>query len=910
MRSGYIILMLLIISTFAAVPNAQISSMQSLGITTGSVKEKTPKVALVQGEIGDGLIRGGNVSLGDVYSSILGYLAEYGGFKPSENSVDSYANSTMWGILAIYLMGKIDKFKSDIKNLDDFLSYLYDEHTGGFRDWLEGSPNIEATAFSLIIANLTGIYPEEFNKTITLDFIKNQAVQDEGFREYGNAEVDLYTTSLAAIALKLLNANISQFSYIPNVIKSYYQNGKFLDNNSRANELIQTFFALKALRILGENISYLSASTTQYIFTLERSVNSSIKGFGLGEEPTLFETGLALEILLELGYNISSTNQYRLFIEKCYLEGSFSKTINSAVEDIYQIAGAILSLYAIGDLYEGIDVDMGFDIGSNQIPIDMNTTEMYVKLKLDGETLNYFNVSTNLSGNLIYDSQMKRYRGLANFTGLNFGNHTIQIDYFIGNMLISRLEGHALSSFRRGYNLTLSLSETQVPPGESIDVNATVSFHNGTLVHEGSIAYKLYDGNMTVVSGNVTNVGFTSFTIEIPNDTLLGQYTLIVFVNDSHGVDHTVQFEQITVYDSVVLDLLEGNKTVYHLGELISTNVSLKYGTSGNYIPVTSITPYYVLGAKETNGTATWINSSYVKLEVNVSNVMPTKLNGTFYLRIDWLNDLKTTLMLFNFTIALDDLTYSVSKQNEYQIGDSFNMSLKLYSNTSQMEIPNATVRMLVTSGNKTYMDINLEYNESAKRYLANATVNPNMPEGYYNLTVKVLVPANNTFIEVQAEKLEQVYVTGFPEIMNFTKSKETVKIGEVIEFKFYVINNITKKNLTGLELLANVTSKKENFTKPIGEKEGIYIFSLKPNYASKYGITIYRSSDKLILYSFEIKVRQETPNIYDLLEPYILGGLWTASIALIGIYLVARYLIGKRISKRYLVRKRKTKKK
>ncbi len=912
MIKGYLIISVLLLSTVIAFNGHLVNNIdQGVYEVSGATKGSKETYNLSHSSVNfiPNSVQNKEANLDEIYSAIKRYIVEYGGLAPTIKGLDSYANSTFWGVLGLYLIGKVKDYSVDDLNFKRFIDYMYDEETGGFRSWLEGTPNIISTGYMVIVSNLTGIYPTQFNSSKTIQFITMKYEEEVGFVEYGQNDTNLITNVMASIALALLDANLTNLNLI-DIIMGYYKSGYFDDGSERVSSLVKTYFAIKALKLLKYNLTQLKSSIATYLMTLERGINSTVKGFGI-ENATVFETGLVLDILTELNSTPSAEllGTYKNFVLLCYDNGHFTDQINSTRRDIFQIAGGILVLYSVGEIFKYIETETRLKVG-DQVPIDLNVTEINVKLLLKGKILDYFSVYTNVSGELYYDKQKKSYLGLANLTNLDFGEHTILTSFHVKNVFTTQLIGMNYTHFRVGYNLTIDLSSNIIKPGQKVAVNSTVAFHNGTLVKEGELLIEVNKDNKTVLKKVSNNTGFNSIDLFIPNDTKLGFYTLKVYVNDTHGSDHTIVYRDLIVNDTIEISFIDGNKTFYSLGEEIKLNLTLTYGDSGQPIPETQIVPFYTNGSKRVNGTAYWYNQSVIVISLNITPSIPSILNHSVELDIIWDNSLKTHLKLFDFNITLEDLLYQAYGGRRYVIGEQLNISLKLFSNTTKKIIENATITLEITDVNETLMIVPYKFNNTLKIYQSNATLDPNIPAGFHNITVKLHLPFNwdGQLLRVHANESFNIEVLGEPLVIDLVIKPDVIRVNDLVSVSFKSVDNVNNGTLIGLKLIANISSKKENITVPVGEKGELYVFEFRPNFAGAYNVTISRISDKLVMKSLEIKVKAVTLSIYEILEPYVLGGLWFTSIMLIGAYIIVRYYLSGKISKRYLVRKIKKK--
>jgi len=844
----------------------------------------------------------------EIYTAIKNFVASYGGLKIRVNEYDSYINATFWGVQAVYVIGKVDNFLTASK-LERFLNYTYDEETGGFRDYLEGDISLVATAYGLMIQKVVNKSFSFIDKNKTEEFILSKLIDNQGFGEDGT-QIQLYPTTLGVLALYALGENMTNYTNLIDTILSYKSNGFFNDNNSDVPRLLQTYFALKALKILGYDISLLKNEITNSILSLFKELNTTVGGFG-ETNATTFETFLALDILNELT-SLELVNRTKIinFLEATYTDGKFATTSNSSEINIFSVTGGILSLYVTSEIYENFEILINLESGT-QIPIDLNSTIIRVKIDLEDQAISNLNVFTNVSGKLIYDSQKKEYVGVANFTNLSFGSYKLEVLFNYTEKLLSNTVGRYYTSFRIGYNISVLSDKKTYPPGGIIRLNISVTYHNGTYVNGGHVNITIYKANISTIFSSIENLtgGLIERNITVPNDSYLGYYQIFVYVNDSHGVNHTVFKDRILISDNIKITYLTGNETEYHLGESFSVNVSLVYNNTNAYVPEANASAEMV-GDKTYSGNVSWFNASLIVLSFKMPEVIPTKDVFNIRLTIKWDEEYSSKIAVTKINVTIDDLMYIYEGGTVFEIGDETNVNVSIIANTTQKLIQNATIRFSIMSNNESCMVTYLTYNETFESYPLRTYVDPNILQGTYNISVEVFLPFNNTYLKLPTNVSKLVEIRGILSIDNDSLiiNPEKIKINDVVEIKFKVKNTNTGKYVVGLKMFGNVTSKDEKIIVPVGEKDGLYSLTFEPSFSGTYKIELFRSSDNSSIGSITITVYKEETSIYDILEPYVSGLLWSASLIIVTVYLIARYFIGKRISKRYLIRRAKKK--
>lgn|GEM_PF-7038741 len=848
---------------------------------------------------------------------ILSLRTDYGAF-PLRTSGDPYANATFYGIYSLYLVGRLEDISK--RNLSTFLKLLYNEENGGFRDWLGGNTSVKATAYALMIMNLTRITFDEFNRSLTEHYLLNHIVEN-GIIEEEKTKPDLYTTVLGTLALYFLSSNITNYESLIDAILGYYEDGLFEDNSTRVSNLIETFFAVKTLSLLNKSIitmkkeNIIQAMLSELLY---RGENSSWIGFG-EREPTVFETGVATDILLSLGYK-NETLQHKIvaFVNNSQDEtGGINKSPKvRGGKDIFQAFGAVLIYYLTQGfkphLFLGHEIKPG-----EQVAIDYNgTIEIRFKIYLMGNDLDYFNVTYHLwpkdeYGKMIFDN-VSEY--LTTFVPkiLGFGNFTLNITASQGFILFAQqIYSHVLS-FRVGYNLNIGLSSKKLRPGESLAINITVTFANGSFPEEGAINAAIYYNNYKVFE-NTTTMKNESIIMRwnIPKDAALGYYIIRIFVNDSHGSNHTFWQNSILLNDSLVINF-EGIREEYHLGENISLSFTLSFESSKAEIPMI---PNVTLELSYWEGrwltlSGIWKSQGELWINGSLPTALPPSKNFTVFLRLEWQKNFVHQYKIFVLNISISDLVVKVlDRVPDLVIGDQVILSTELIANTTGARIDNASITLEIVKENISWQIVKLTYNSSERIYFSNFTVNPNIPAGEASIHFRLYVPYNNSWIFLRLYSGENkiiVQVTGSP-VLRSLKRPEVFYVDEEAIIDLIIECNVTRKLLQGLTLIANISRNGEAKIIELFEIEpGVYRLLFKPWIKGSYSINIKRASDDLLITSLTIIAKEKRGVFAQFFQMYgtsIIGGI---IVGLMLLYAFVMSYFGGKVPKRYLLRKKK----
>ncbi|MHA1616010.1 MAG: prenyltransferase/squalene oxidase repeat-containing protein [Candidatus Njordarchaeales archaeon] len=847
---------------------------------------------------------------------------DYGAF-PLRKYDDAYINATFYGIMALYLVGKIEDVTGE--DLSNFLKLLYAEDIGGFRDWIGGNVSIKATAYALMVMNLTMVDFDSFNKTRTEQYLLSH-VTDTGIAE-NNSSPDLYTTVLGVLALQLLKSQKANFTRLAEIMEKYYSDGVFEDNSTAVSNLVETFFAIRVLSVIDEQ--FVEKEKEKIITTILKKwahwgSNNFWVGFG-EKEPSVFETGLATDLLYALGYENSSLyEKIIIFVnESQSAVGGIKKSpLDSNGENIFQAFGAILT-YLVTGIYENYlkfehEVSPGEQIAIDYPElIEVRVKALFINNDLDNFELRYSLQPVGEKGYLIFDNVSEYFvTFVPNILG--FGNFTLSIELSQAFPLFAKRAFMYHASFRVGYQLEILVSKT-AHPGESVLIRTNVTYANGSFPQEGRVSISIHYSEEEVL----TYTDLINKTVEIKWNVSptapLGYYRIEFRVNDSHGSNHTFARRNILINDSILISY-EGLKEEYSLGSPLQFNISLRYNSSGMEIPSRSNVS---LELEYEEGTWIKIKGSWVDRGLLVINdSLPARLppSETFIaeLRIVWQENFAQQYQLFQLNITLNDLAIRLADQAkglEFVLGEQIILYAELLANNSGARIENASINLKVLGtgefSNMTWDIVKLVYNESQKIYLANFTVNPNIPAGNVSLEFEIFLPHNNsrTIIRlIDGKNRLRVNVIGYPELENIIKPP-VAYVEEEVTIDLIVVCNITKKPLSDLVIVANVS--KGEITEKIGLYEvgvGVYRFSFIPKEQGEYNITIYRASDKFLLGSLSLSVKERKGVLARFFEAYgsILMGSLIVGLSIL--YVFVWIYFGGKIPKRYLLRKREKK--
>ncbi len=868
------------------------------------------------------------------FENLLKYVQNLrGNFSefPLRTTEDGYINATYFGILASYLLGIIEDIQGQNK-LSRFLEYLYDEETGGFRDWLDGKVSIQSTMYAILTMNLTEQYFPEFNATKTANFVLSRVING-GFAEVNRSYADPYTTAIAIITLKYLEtqvnksrliSNIDFYSGVNYIIDKFDKTHGFYDEKVDLPATIQNYWALKAILVVDKgSLSPIKEDIVKiflsYLYKGERG--SLLGGFGsLGDNPTVFETGICIDALRSLDYSNETLFELAIrFINNSQsVSGEIYENPYSKIGDIFQATGALLTYYATGKMREAINVE-NYIIPSEQVPIDYDNLQIKLRLKIIENDLDFLNITyefreKNIGGELAFDGVSYYYLNILPSI-LGFGNFTVFFYVYLPQTIYTtKLMSYELN-FRVGYNLVTEINATEYKPSQTLSLEVNVTFgKNNTIIDQGELIINLTNINNVLVTGDRFSLSGSPIVYNwtIPSDFALGKYFIVLCVNDTHGYNHTLKKIEFTILDKLNITLTNDLPQKYYPGTLINSSIEVRYNYSSALIPQI---PKVEVSIK--NGTyeflekqLEWINIGLLNLTVELPTVIPQNNNLTMFLRFSWPGGIEQIVSLGNITIYLGSITVGKIQNllETYLYGENFTFELDLLVKETNKILKNATLMTQLTNGSNIPQSFYLKYNSDNMLYEANQKIDPNIPQGSYFLAFKVYVPYNASYVDLISDEEYIVNVNG-------TLKGELIRIsgelleGEVISIRFKVTCLENNKLINGLNLIANATSKKFNASSIVTDMGyGEYILMFRSLKAGKYSVNVYRVSDEYEVMSFELNIQKketETAAFFEMYGPAISVGV---IISLILLYIVASWWFGGKISRRYLIRKLKRK--
>ncbi|MCR8487477.1 MAG: hypothetical protein NDP22_03580 [Crenarchaeota archaeon] len=889
-------------------------------------------------------------------SFIKNFVTEYGAF-PLGQSGDEFINATYYGYMALYLLGEYEFLKDD--KVRRALDYFHDEKTGGFRESFGGEPTLRATLWGILIYSSLNISSKDFNLLSSLRFVNN-TLSNTSIEELDLIDAALLLNIASRHREVISNENLTVIETflrdLPQYILDFYDESIRLFKDSRVSlsPLVQTHLVLEAMTwynsstidpLLAESIAY-GVLYCRYNLTDKKLQG----GFGY-KEPTVFETGLSTDILFYISEKVDSNAPVReiiknetfwsevfAFINNSQLKtGGIARNPASSKVDVFQIFGALLAYLAKNRLKNYLELSITVK-PSIQIPIDYNgsiiieITAKYFKKYLpllvgfamiyNSITKETYNISAKQEGTkyLIIPTQVMNY---------TFGNYNTTI-YLWKNVSLSALSVNSSLYFRIGYNLSLSLSKTIICPGEDFNVTVSAKFYNGTPVNGSTFILSL----LRTVDGSIHMQKFfemngtdkVTISCKSPINASLGEYAILVVVNDTYGFNHTFAKEVIQIDDDVIYGEIVGKTDKYYVGGRILIEVrNLTYNSTKVPIPTDPTVSLEVryrgsgMIYSKLNGSIFYDeneNQTIVQINASLSPIIPKDLNVSLYLMLEWDKSPTgvETVKLFNASLILEELdiinmtvllnnSLTPISESKLYIGGSYDIHMQLvhiFNTSYEVLIENASITAYISYLNKSWSKSDARYNSSLKSYQYTLYADPNLPELLHNLTIRVYLEFNSSYKNLT----KSVYILGRPEVIDWSMPSKT-HVGEYFFATFRLICSETGEILKNVSMLANITlktsSRNRTVTAPVVYTNTTYCLSLYAEFTSNVEGIIYRSTDNLSLFNFSTKFfLREKPFVVDpwMLPMVIIMVSYVSFITLRGKYL-------RRIPKRFIIERR-----
>lgn len=870
-----------------------------------------------------------NLNFTNLSSYLLGLQFPDGGFQIKRGS-QSYMNATYFASISLRLIGE---GSSAIKNdITSFLNHTFitphstnkPELIGGFKNWLEGKPSIKSTAFAVLTSNAMNNGQQVYNNS-TITFLQ------EKIQTLNLSNIPLLDLAVATLTLKGINQTFSLENAISTIKERLWmEKAKKYNTKEKREKMLANYFStllLKRIQGLPESIN-----VTQ---TIKSKYNSSIGGFGWSStDPTVFQTGLALEVLSLVNDSISSSikrGAFNFVNRSQLLNGGILPQPKHGTSNIFQVAGALMTYHATQNLLQTYSLKT---ISPSKQVIIGSDIHIAVSTKFKGETLGGLSIQSflidmedevNQSLNLYYNSSKEIYEVYLTTLNdsINFGSHKIVSTVMFNWPGLPHHQKNIAYTFRIGFNVSISIPSGS-SPGTTIQMNLTVEGPPKYLDVNGTFHYSIVKKESLWYRYNGTSVSnySTSLSIEwnIPSNASLGYHTVKVRLGDkTYGTNHSFNSKSFFVTDEINISkrISDENRSSYYFGETIHIKqLNVSYNESKEF--PTEVPAYLVFEWGEKTLTTFWnfwdeqsINISKENrfLNLTLPRYFPdmTKLAGNFTklikvsLEIDF-GGYEPSVDLFKFNLSLSRFeiaNFSTGKEassNTVFIGNKLNASFKLKDPNTNVSVTKMKVKSVFKWREEIVQTMHANFRNET--YFLNQCLTPNLPAKNTSVDFKVKIPWNNSFVSIKSIKMN-INVKGWPSIEE--TEKHVNQKGTPNFLRFLIVNNNSKTRLGKLNLSGNITGKK-NFQVPIGiEQNGYYSLSFTPNEARTYRIKIFRVIDSFQLGRFQVTVKEKQEELFGQWRQKLLGGVLFSVIA---VYFIVRWKVGKEVSRRWLIEK------
>jgi len=856
--------------------------------------------------------------------ALLAYLnsqmSEFGGIRIRRKGID-YINSTYFGTLSFILTGKEDEMEKSDK-LADYLQYLYDNETGGFRNWLDGEISLISTVFGLLIMNVTGVHFAEFNATLTWSYLFDHGREGDFIDDDGSE--GLLITAFSVIGLYFLNRSTDLTKY-SEYIFSFYSAGLFVDEEDSNSPLFQTKMAIEAIKVINPELLNQSIRNEikSRILSLKYSGTETelLGGFSSKEDkPTVFETGLALSILSEIGYYNKTLVEEAIKFVNCSqaLDGGIYTNSIEQKEDIFQVFGALYIYYLSGLMNNYYKVEHEI-IPSEQIPIDYIDAEVRLSIDLFGDFIECFSVNytifnTSIAGDFAQGEE--EYLVQIDPEAFGIGNYIMNLSIYPAIWGFYWMKYNYSIDFRIGYNISVQYAPSTPTPGDILNLTTIVSFYNGTLITSGQLKIEIKYEDVLVYThtedlSSPTNPKQWAISESAP----LGYYTIIAKVNDSYGSDHTYTVIRLLIHDNISIEV-SNLKEAYSLGDWLNISLNLRYQTNHGMVPNNN-SVYLVLqtttGEIWENASITWNTLGEIFIEKRIPCTIPPSDEVEINIQIIWLGKLSSNIAVSRVNITLDDLEVIIKEASSpIYLGQNVSTKFIVIAASSNQTIENASIKAEIRYANKTAWYGLGTYNMTTEVYQINQYLTPNVPEGNYTLQYFVYIPFWENYTKIDVVEEKSIEILGTLKLESY-RIEGTLRVFEVIKIFLNITCHETKEYLRGLTGFVNISAK--DYITQISLNDlgnGTYMVIFIPQKAGEHHLEVIRSIDNTTIDAFELNIKALPTTPIEFFSQYgsmIVGGI---SIAMISTYLIIRYYLSSKISKRYLIklRKKRTKKK
>lgn len=676
--------------------------------------------------------------------------------------------------------------------------------TSGFRNnTLSSTVTVFATALALMTYHRYApelLDFESYPWNMALDFLLEAELPTGGFEEV-NKPANLFTTTLAVQTLTLLDHELKNRFVTQAFIQQYYNKaGGFFDDPNLDQSLVwETFLGVWATLLLAPRTPF--PEVINYLLKVQQSD---------GSWGTLQETFAAIAILERLD-QLTKLNQTQIleFVARCQvvenqstvLDGGFKAAPTAANETVSTVntAYALYLLHVLG----GIAADVMYTVSTDQAYyIQGELVSVYTEAYYGDESLETLNMSFTLasaspvihwSG---YDQDVGAYWQQFDTSSL-FALQTIVVFASWEPTFLSRqVQAHAQEEiFVVGYEIAIDVETTTVEPGQNTSYTVTVSTTETSVSYP--VAIQVTGPDYREENNLTTMANGTALSFNMPSDILLGDY--IITATLSIPETNMTRTAQATIEVETVIEVeVAGLEQSYAVGDPFELTVHSWYNSSKTFprIPLTIEFDYHGVVVWETESIYGVGGEYHVNTTIPVEPILgEVMVSGVLHFpEFTYEEELGTTFVQFALTVdqvQMPEVAYLARPFHVSYMASSIQVSpenltdFRSYVNLTSVEpVKNHTFSRQIAT----------RYQHG--QYVLNWTIDPNLPEVAYNLTIWFenpfgeTIPAYQTTVRVESQF--QLWVP--PDFSRQLKPGEHVQL----DFALYWTDDPNKINLRG----------------------------------------------------------------------------------------------------------------
>ena len=221
----------------------------------------------------------------------------------------------------------------------------------------------------------------------------------------------------------------------------------------------------------------------------------------------------------------------------------------------------------------------------------------------------------------------------------------------------------------------------------------------------------------------------------------------------------------------------------------------------------------------------------------------------------------------------------------------------------SSCHIENATLNITLSRQNTTWFLAEPEFNHTKKLYIADIYIDPNIPVGQNNITIRVFIPFSVTWYNFTIP----ITILGTLHIVN-EKFPGYAYIEETYNASFQLMCPETNRSIANVSLLSEVTfiknEENETIYVPVSVFNYSYTLSFIIRETKQVLIKIIKTSDNTTIGVFLLSAYEKSPFKFSV-DPWQVIPPLAILLAYIG-YILIRTKYSREISRRFLIERAK----